>query len=128
MNYFLLCSVLSPKFSAIICPEIQHVPNSRIEIEMDENDFPLAATIECAPGFVIWGQTHLQCNNGEWSSDIPSCNPLTCGPPPSVSHTSARLENGSALWKDVAVYSCDPGFLMVVNASSGCQASMTVPT
>jgi len=74
--------------------------------------------VQCALGYVIWGQAKLYCDNGRWSSEIPTCSPLTCGSPPRVSHSSARLENGSTLWKDVAVYSCDPGYLMVVNTSS----------
>ena len=115
-------------FSAIKCPAIEHIPNGKISVENDKNDLPAKAKIQCAIGFVIWGQSNLKCENGQWSSDLPSCNPLTCGTPPRVVHASARLHNGSALWKDMAVYSCDPGFLMVVNASSGCQASLTIPT
>jgi len=102
----------------IRCPVIDPIANGKIVIENDKNDLPAKAKIQCALGFVIWGQANLNCENGMWSSDLPSCNPLTCGSAPRVAHSSARLQNGSTLWKDMAVYNCDPGFLMVVNASS----------
>jgi len=103
---------------AITCPVIEPIPNGKIVVENDKNDLPAKTKVQCALGFVIWGQANLNCENGQWSSGPPSCNPLTCGSPPRVVHASSRLKNGSTLWKDVAVYSCDPGFLLVVNAST----------
>ena len=49
---------------------------------------------------------------------LPSCSPLSCGEPPSVQFASHGLSNSSFLVGELAVYTCDNGFLMVVNSSN----------
>ena len=49
---------------------------------------------------------------------LPSCSPLSCGQPPSVQFASHGLSNSSFLVGELAVYTCDQGFLMVVNSSN----------
>ena len=88
--------------------------NGRLEVETDR---PVARLV-CDPGFITWGQATISCQEGVWSSPPASCRPLSCGLPPRVEKAKARLENGTTLWNDEAVYDCEPGYLMVVNDSS----------
>ena len=76
------------------------------------------ARLVCDEGFIPWGQSSMSCQEGAWSSPPASCRPLSCGFPPRVEKAKARLENGTTLWNDEAVYDCEPGYLMVVNDSS----------
>ena len=49
---------------------------------------------------------------------LPTCSPLSCGEPPIVQFASHGLNNSSFLVGELAVYTCDNGFLMVVNSSN----------
>ena len=100
------------------CPELSPVTNGSLQLEFDVYDVEYVARVVCRLGFITWGQSTVSCVEGEWSSSPASCRPLSCGLPPRIDKAKARLENGTTLWNDEAVYGCDPGYLMVVNDSS----------
>ena len=100
------------------CPDLSPVTNGSLQLEFDVYDVEYVARVVCQLGFITWGQSTVSCVEGEWSSSPASCRPLSCGLPPRIDKAQARLENGTTLWNDEAVYGCDPGYLMVVNDSS----------
>ena len=87
-------------------------------MEFGDYSVSYVARVLCDKGFITWGQSTISCQEGVWSSTPASCRPLSCGFPPRVEKAKARLENGTTLWNDEAVYDCEPGHLMVVNDSS----------
>ena len=103
---------------ALSCPDLSPVTNGSLQLEFDVYDVMYVARVVCDLGFITWGQSTVSCVEGEWSSSPASCRPLSCGLPPRIDKARARLENGTTLWNDEAVYGCDPGYLMVVNDSS----------
>uniref|UniRef100_A0A8C2PBT7 Sushi, von Willebrand factor type A, EGF and pentraxin domain containing 1 n=1 Tax=Capra hircus TaxID=9925 RepID=A0A8C2PBT7_CAPHI len=73
------------------CGSPPMIPNAFI-IErgsLEEN----VITYTCKPGYVIQGSSDLICTEkGTWSQPYPVCEPLSCGPPPSVSNAVATGE------------------------------------
>ena len=100
------------------CPDLPPVSNGRIQVEFGDYSVMYVARLVCDKGFITWGQASISCQEGSWSSPPASCRPLSCGFPPRLEKARARLENGTTLWNDEAVYDCEPGYLMVVNESS----------
>ena len=66
-----------------------------------------------------WGEMEVECVEGGWSSQVPDCRILDCGTPPQVHQASTSLVNRTSLVGNIAVYSCNVGYIMVVNASTG---------
>ncbi|CAG0893228.1 unnamed protein product [Darwinula stevensoni] len=74
--------------------------------------FGLRAIYECNPGFLLWGNATRTCSPlGVWSGSVPQCKKVQCPAPPSFANAGLILPNGSE-WKAVAVYRCDPGFIL----------------
>ncbi|KAF4019587.1 hypothetical protein G4228_011363 [Cervus hanglu yarkandensis] len=73
------------------CGSPPTIPNAFI-IErgsLEEN----VITYNCKPGYVIQGSSDLICTEkGTWTQPSPACEPLSCGPPPSVSNAVATGE------------------------------------
>lgn len=50
-------------------------------------------TYNCRSGYIIQGSSDLICTKkGTWSQPYPACEPLSCGPPPSVANAVATGE------------------------------------
>ena len=81
------------------------------------------ATYLCSPGFSLTGgessQTRTCSSDGQWSGDSPSCQPLSCGPPPSINNTLVQLLNHSTTLHSIALYHCR--HLNTLNNSTGGQ-------
>ena len=108
--------------SAKRCPALAPVSHGRILLEFDDLEVSYRARLECDRGYVAWGHSSLAClASGLWSSEpgLSSCRPLSCGAPPPLANAGVLLRNGSTVWRDEAVYTCDPGYLLVVNDSTG---------
>ena len=54
--------------------------------------------------------TRLCDANGQWTGSEPKCQPIACGDPVTLPHTTVALINGSTSWKAVAQYSCIFGY------------------
>ncbi|CAG0901622.1 unnamed protein product [Darwinula stevensoni] len=75
--------------------------------------FGLRAIYECNPGFLLWGNATRTCGPlGVWSGSVPQCKKVQCPVPPSFANARSILPNGSTEWEAVAVYRCDPGFIL----------------
>ena len=118
VKYYYLFRIISAKR----CPALAPVSHGRILLEFDDLEVSYRARLECDRGYVAWGHSSLAClTSGLWSSEpgLSSCRPLSCGAPPPLANAGVLLRNGSTLWRDEAVYTCDPGYLLVVNDSTG---------
>ena len=111
--------MLQINVAAMRCPDLEPVSNGSMQLEFDVYDVMYVARLVCDRGFISWGQSTISCSAGAWSHPPATCRPLSCGYPPRIDRARARLQNGTTLWNDEAVYGCDPGYLMVVNDSSG---------
>ncbi|CAG0882102.1 unnamed protein product [Darwinula stevensoni] len=74
--------------------------------------FGLRAIYKCNSGFLLFGNATMTCGPvGVWSGSVPQCKKVQCPAPPSFANARSILPNGSE-WEAVAVYRCDPGFIM----------------
>lgn len=113
-------------FIAKQCPELDSVSHGKIVMEFDDYDVMYRARVVCDRGHVTWGHSHVSCDDGTWSDTAATCRPLSCGHPAPLEFASVVLTNGTTLWRDEAVYKCNPGYLMVVNDSSAQPDSVSV--
>jgi hypothetical protein len=90
-----------------------------VQVETDEEGRPLTAKFSCRTGYILWGSELLECDDGAWSSPLPLCKILNCGAPPYIPHATASLMNGRTVWGEQAMYSCNEGYIMIANVSSG---------
>ncbi|XP_053321831.1 sushi, von Willebrand factor type A, EGF and pentraxin domain-containing protein 1 [Spea bombifrons] len=73
----------------------------------DEN----AIRYSCDTGYIMQGKSELVCTEEEqWSKPYPSCQLLSCGRPPSVSH--ALITGGSYTFGSVVEYRCEEGYMI----------------
>lgn len=73
------------------CGSPPTIPNAFITESgsLEEN----VVTYNCRSGYVIQGSSDLVCTEkGTWSQPFPVCEPLSCGPPPSVANAVATGE------------------------------------
>ncbi|MBZ3871168.1 Sushi, von Willebrand factor type A, EGF and pentraxin domain-containing protein 1 [Sciurus carolinensis] len=73
------------------CGSLPTIPNSfiRESSSLEEN----VITYSCKSGYVIQDNSDLVCTEkGTWSHPYPSCEPVSCGPPPSVINAVATGE------------------------------------
>ncbi|XP_004677499.1 PREDICTED: sushi, von Willebrand factor type A, EGF and pentraxin domain-containing protein 1 [Condylura cristata] len=71
-----------PSCSAIHCDPPQPIDNGFVE----GADYSYGAMIiySCFPGFQVSGHAMQTCEEGGWSSSIPTCVPIDCGLPPHI--------------------------------------------
>jgi CUB/sushi domain-containing protein len=73
------------------CGSLPNIPNAfiRESSSSEEN----VVTYSCRLGYVMQGSSDLICTEkGTWSQPYPICEPLSCGPPPSVANAEATGE------------------------------------
>lgn len=80
-----------PRCEHTSCGPLPAIPNAFINESgsSEEN----VVTYSCRPGYAIQGRADLICTEtGGWSQPYPLCQPLSCGPPPSVANAVATGE------------------------------------
>ncbi|XP_038018577.1 membrane cofactor protein [Motacilla alba alba] len=89
-------------------------------------DLQLGARVEvlCEDGYKLVGNNFIWCqlkgNDVEWSK-LPTCELITCSPPPPISHGRHDGEGvESFAYNSTVTYSCDPNFQLVGNGSIQC--------
>ncbi|XP_052500473.1 sushi, von Willebrand factor type A, EGF and pentraxin domain-containing protein 1 [Budorcas taxicolor] len=91
------------------CGSPPTIPNAFIieRSSLDEN----VITYTCKPGYVIQGSSDLICTEkGMWSQPYPVCEPLSCGPPPSVSN--AVVTGEAYTYESQVKLRCLEGYMM----------------
>uniref|UniRef100_A0A2K6EQD9 Sushi, von Willebrand factor type A, EGF and pentraxin domain-containing protein 1 n=1 Tax=Propithecus coquereli TaxID=379532 RepID=A0A2K6EQD9_PROCO len=100
------------------CGSLPMIPNAFISesSSLKEN----VITYSCRSGYVIQGSSDLICGEkGTWSQPYPVCEPLSCGPPPTVENAVAtgethtyeskvklRCLEGYTMDKDIDTFTC----------------------
>nr|XP_045229548.1 sushi, von Willebrand factor type A, EGF and pentraxin domain-containing protein 1 [Macaca fascicularis] len=73
------------------CGSLPLIPNAFISESSSWKENVI--TYSCRSGYVIQGSSDLICTEkGVWSQPYPVCEPLSCGPPPSVANAVATGE------------------------------------
>ncbi|XP_069986362.1 uncharacterized protein [Penaeus vannamei] len=103
----------APRCKESQCPPPGHVSHGFIEVANFRGvyGYGTVATYSCNPGYVLQGNSTRTCDHsGKWTLEPPSCQAVTCGPPPVFANARYTLLNGSTHWNGIAVYSCADGF------------------
>ncbi|XP_019144445.2 complement decay-accelerating factor [Corvus cornix cornix] len=89
-------------------------------------DLQLGARVDvfCEDGYKVVGNNFIRCqlkgNDVEWS-ELPTCELITCPPPPPISHGRHDREGIEIFaFNSTVTYSCDPNFQLVGNGSIRC--------
>uniref|UniRef100_A0A8C7FXD6 Sushi, von Willebrand factor type A, EGF and pentraxin domain-containing protein 1 n=1 Tax=Oncorhynchus kisutch TaxID=8019 RepID=A0A8C7FXD6_ONCKI len=70
-----------------VCVQIYCAPPNPIDngfVEGLDHKFGVTIFYSCFPGFQLFGQNHLTCEEFGWSSSVPVCVPSDCGLPPHI--------------------------------------------
>ena len=120
------------------CPDPQSPINGYIEVSeySGEYVFGSVARYHCNPGYRLASTGHTELmvcgGRGEWEPEVEAggegvvvtprgsdvtaprgphvCEPVSCGPPPSVEHAVLELLNSTTGLGALLVYSCEAGF------------------
>ncbi|KAE8577361.1 hypothetical protein XENTR_v10004548 [Xenopus tropicalis] len=90
--------------------------------------FQSVAHFSCKEGFVLIGANSSACNeSGKWNESLPTCQPLTCPPPPvpafaQLSDYRPNERNVSG-YQDTVRYECQAHYAMFGNDTATCTAS-----
>lgn len=87
--------------------------------------FPDTVIYRCRPGFLAKGYPHLSCGrDGRWGEPRISCEPVSCGKPPTVAH--AEVMGDTFTFPSQITYRCKDGYeLATQTASLSCQSDGT---
>ncbi|XP_067839671.1 sushi, von Willebrand factor type A, EGF and pentraxin domain-containing protein 1 [Heptranchias perlo] len=77
----------------------------------------------CNTGFYVKGEKKRTCQaDGEWSGQLPSCQPVSCGEPPQIANGNVEIKNG-ILFQDQVRYHCNHGYQLVGSPVRICQGN-----
>ena len=97
----------------IDCGEPPYVVNAR-NYDTGVHTFNTEVAYNCDVGFVLSGLSSVRCEaNGVWSSPPPICEPISCGPPPTVDY--ATYTGVDFFYLDRVSYICADGYSLLGN-------------
>ena len=105
----------APVCSHLECPAPVSPPDGFIKITNFTGSFVPGTTASyyCSPGFSLAGgeksERRTCSSEGQWTGGhgrVPSCLPLSCGPPPAINHSLVQLVNHSTSLHSLALYHC----------------------
>ncbi|XP_071546933.1 sushi, von Willebrand factor type A, EGF and pentraxin domain-containing protein 1-like isoform X1 [Panulirus ornatus] len=98
--------------------------------QIENVDFLYGATANysCREGYILEGMSILTCEaSGDWSSEPPSCVPVSCGPPKPTLHSLIRIitpdHNNPHGFGATASYSCTDGYQLQGGEYQVCEAN-----
>ncbi|KAJ7417533.1 hypothetical protein WISP_63915 [Willisornis vidua] len=101
-----------PRCGQISCGSPPIIPNTFINGSSSEDENTIIYT--CLTGFVMKGSPELTCvETGVWKKPYPSCELLSCGPPPSV--PNAEVLGNTYTYGSKVQYRCLEGYTMVTD-------------
>ncbi|XP_077981970.1 sushi, von Willebrand factor type A, EGF and pentraxin domain-containing protein 1-like [Glandiceps talaboti] len=96
-----------PVCSRISCG--QPVVAAHSFIKSSSYEFENIVEYDCMPGYDLKGESSRQCqSNGQWSGAVPTCEPVSCGPPPTV--IDATAHGGHVTFNSIVSYTCNVGY------------------
>ena len=115
-----------PRCEPITCLYPNEPSNGGVLFE--EVTYNAVATYSCAEGFDLVGSKILRCMpDKSWSSDVPKCDPVECGVPPSTEYGSWITDTNDIVTKfkfgAVIQYSCIEGYELVSDGIAMCTAN-----
>uniref|UniRef100_A0AC34FZJ4 Uncharacterized protein n=1 Tax=Panagrolaimus sp. ES5 TaxID=591445 RepID=A0AC34FZJ4_9BILA len=95
-----------PKF----CTSPGVAENGRVVFSSQSYAIGTYSFYSCEPGFQLVGDHRRRCqSDGRWSSKIPLCKPVDCGPPKEWIGGTIHLINGSTAYGHLIEYKCRRG-------------------
>ncbi|XP_078664090.1 E-selectin-like [Branchiostoma floridae x Branchiostoma belcheri] len=109
-----------PSCNAVQCPILTAPVNGAIT---GNNYYQDVVTFLCDPGYDLVGIPSLTCQaDATWSGIVPTCTRIQCPALPSPMNGDS---SGPNYYQDVVQFTCDPGYDLVGESSSTCQADRT---
>ncbi|XP_076814212.1 sushi, von Willebrand factor type A, EGF and pentraxin domain-containing protein 1-like isoform X2 [Clavelina lepadiformis] len=90
--------------------------------------FMAVVEFSCDDGYKPAGDVTLECTyTGDWDKEPPSCEPVSCGPPPSLrlGNISGGRSPETQLFMETVSYQCNEGYYMSGRADARCAADRT---
>ncbi|XP_070563038.1 LOW QUALITY PROTEIN: sushi, von Willebrand factor type A, EGF and pentraxin domain-containing protein 1-like [Ptychodera flava] len=111
-----------PVCSRKSCSQPSRPPNGMIK----SGSFLYGDILEygCLSGYNLIGTSTRRCQStGQWSGSLPTCEPVSCGPPPVVQFASVHTQH--LTFNSLVSYSCNAGYEMENSNFAKCLASGT---
>ncbi|KAI8515762.1 hypothetical protein Bbelb_065750 [Branchiostoma belcheri] len=112
----------SPTCTAVQCPPLSHPNNGFMG---GNNSYGDVVNFTCEPGYKLVGTSSLTClSDGTWDGTSPTCtgDAVQCSP---MSHPTNGFVTGSNSYRDVANFTCEPGYKLVGTSSLTCLSNGT---
>ncbi|KAM4706820.1 sushi, von Willebrand factor type A, EGF and pentraxin domain-containing protein 1 [Discoglossus pictus] len=107
----------APSCESVTCSKPKEIENGRFILS--GLTFTSTASYECITGYSLQGPLTLTCEaSGKWSGETPSCQLVSCGPPPLVRDAIATGDNFT--FAHVISYTCKEGFTLVGPETINC--------
>lgn len=111
----------APKCRRYLC-ELPNIPNNS-EVSLGPYVVGHVVQYTCLEGYILEGNNVLQCSsNGMWQGSVPRCNPVDCGKPPEMDHSTMQSDRGWLLGASVK-YTCEFGYELRGHDSIVCNSN-----
>ncbi|XP_019614494.1 PREDICTED: uncharacterized protein LOC109462395 [Branchiostoma belcheri] len=109
-----------PTCSIVQCPVLAAPDNGG---KTGGSSYQDVVTFSCNLGYDLVGSSSVTCQaDATWSGSAPTCTRVQC---PVASSPVNGDSSGSNFYQDVVQFTCDPGYDLVGDSSSTCQADRT---
>ncbi|XP_066480759.1 complement receptor type 1-like [Tiliqua scincoides] len=110
------------------CPSPPDIANGK-HTGVAEKQFTslMSVTYVCDPGYLLVGEASIFCTaSGDWSHPVPHCEVVQCQAPPDIlKGTRSNMEAKVFTNGTTVTYTCDPGSILIGEATVYCMASGT---
>ncbi|XP_077864038.1 sushi, von Willebrand factor type A, EGF and pentraxin domain-containing protein 1-like, partial [Saccoglossus kowalevskii] len=109
-----------PSCVPVKCTQLTNIPHGTATTL--RNTYGGSVLYDCEQGYTLIGSKERICEaSATWSESQPTCRIVSCGLPTDVPYASHSSSDYT--FKSTVSYICDPGYEMVGDATSECQAS-----
>ncbi|KAM4808468.1 sushi, von Willebrand factor type A, EGF and pentraxin domain-containing protein 1 [Rhinophrynus dorsalis] len=106
-----------PSCESITCPKPKEIDNGMFTLS--GITFKSTVSYTCKIGYRLQGPSSLLCDaSGKWSGEAPSCQLVSCGPPPQVKEAIATGEDFT--YAKLITYKCKEGYTLVGPQTISC--------
>ncbi|ELT96490.1 hypothetical protein CAPTEDRAFT_143104, partial [Capitella teleta] len=109
-----------PTCQIVMCPAPQTPSNGAVSAP--SRSYQSVASFSCKSGYVIKGSSRRACQaNTQWSGSQPTCNPVSCGNPGSL--TNGVKQGSTYTLNNKVFFKCQPGYTLNGATEITCQSS-----